>query len=66
MNIFWNKLLKEFLIDFWSHFGSQDGGRINKKHVGKMIKKMMTTKMAKKSHPGIYEGARPDDFGAWG
>ena len=26
----------------------------------------MTTKMAKKSHPGAYATLRPDDFGARG
>jgi len=28
--------------------------------------KMMTTRIAKKSSTGAYEGARPDDFGARG
>ncbi len=30
------------------------------------MNKMMMTRMAKKSHIGDYEGARPDDFGARG
>ena len=37
-----------------------------KKGCWKSDEKTVTTKMAKKSHPGAYEGARPDDFGARG
>ena len=37
-----------------------------KKGVGKMMKKTMTTKMAKKSNIGAYGGVRHHDFGAKG
>ena len=51
---------------FGSHFGSQDGAKMDEKRYWKNDEKTMKTKMAKKSHPGAYGGPRHHDFGARG
>ena len=51
---------------FWSHFGSQDGTKIDEKRCWKNDEKTMTTKMAKKSNAGAYETALPGDPGSGG
>ena len=63
------KFLDQFLLifdRFGSHFGSQDGAKIDKKRCWKNDEKTMTTKMAKKSNTGAYDTVGPDDFGARG
>ena len=53
-------------MDFGAILGAKMEPKSMKKGVGKMMKKTMTTKMAKKSNIGAYEWIRHHDFGARG